>query len=147
MTAISVEPSTEALLLDCLAFDHLAVSGDLPRRDELTGAAHEGMMRVAVVDHRAAGYAIVSSWFFGAPFLALVYVDAEVRGRGVGDHLVADFEERHDSRKLFTSTNLSNAPMQRLLRRRGWIASGLLHGLDEGDPEIFFLRSPGTASL
>ena len=147
MTTISVEPSSEAMLLDCLAFDHLAVSGDLPRRDELTGAAHEGLMRVAVVDHRAAGYVVVSPWFFGAPFLALVYVDAGVRGRGVGDRLVADFEERHDSPKLFTSTNLSNAPMQRLLRRRGWSASGLLHGLDEGDPEIFFLKSPSPATL
>lgn len=140
MTAILVEPSSEALLQECLAFDHLAVAGDLTRSTELTVAARDGLLRVALIDDRAAGYSVVSPWFFGAPFLALVYVDAAVRGRGIGDRLVAEFEQRHDGRRLFTSTNLSNAPMQRLLRRRDWVPSGLLHGLDEGDPEIFYLR-------
>ncbi|MFD7964291.1 hypothetical protein ACFV5J_26165 [Streptomyces zaomyceticus] len=42
--------------------------------------------------------------------------------------------------KLFTSANVSNQPMQRLLRRAGWDSVGLVHGLDEGDPELFYLR-------
>lgn len=41
--------------------------------------------------------------------------------------------------KLFTSANLSNHRMQRLLRRAGWRAAGMVHGLDDGDPEIFYL--------
>jgi hypothetical protein len=28
--------------------------------------------------------------------------------------------------------------MQLLLRRAGWTPAGLLHGLDEGDPELFY---------
>ncbi|MCR8573352.1 hypothetical protein [Streptomyces sp. Isolate_219] len=43
-------------------------------------------------------------------------------------------------------TNVSNQPMQRLLQRAGWSPVGLLHGLDEGDPELFYLcgRQTGT---
>ncbi|WP_237540426.1 MULTISPECIES: hypothetical protein [unclassified Streptomyces] len=43
------------------------------------------------------------------------------------------------SPKLLTSTNVSDQPMQRLLLRAGWSPVGLLHGLDEGDPELFHL--------
>ncbi|MFJ9107636.1 hypothetical protein [Streptomyces sp. NPDC102283] len=44
--------------------------------------------------------------------------------------------------KLFTSTNVSNQPMQRLLQKAS--PAGLLHGLDEGDPELFYLCRPQT---
>ena len=41
--------------------------------------------------------------------------------------------------RVFTSTNQSNAPMRELLRSEGWTASGVLSGLDDGDPEhVFF---------
>jgi hypothetical protein len=30
--------------------------------------------------------------------------------------------------------------MQRLLRHRLWAPCGMLNGLDEGDPEIFFVK-------
>ncbi|MGW4040809.1 hypothetical protein ACWEIM_31815 [Streptomyces sp. NPDC004778] len=42
--------------------------------------------------------------------------------------------------QLVTSTNVSNQPMRRLLRRVGWNPVGLLHGPDAGDPELFSLR-------
>ncbi|MFD9866218.1 hypothetical protein ACFXI8_15045 [Streptomyces niveus] len=29
--------------------------------------------------------------------------------------------------------------MRRLLSRAGWQRTGILHGLDEGDPELFYL--------
>ncbi|MCX4690168.1 hypothetical protein OG401_38770 [Kitasatospora purpeofusca] len=32
--------------------------------------------------------------------------------------------------------------MQRLLQREEWDAVGLLHGLDDGDPELFFRCPP-----
>jgi len=41
---------------------------------------------------------------------------------------------------MFTSTNRSNLAMQSLLRREGWLFSGELDGLDEGDPELVFHR-------
>jgi hypothetical protein len=44
---------------------------------------------------------------------------------------------------MFTSTNESNTPMRELLRSEGWSPSGVLAGLDEGDPEhVFFHDAP-----
>lgn len=42
--------------------------------------------------------------------------------------------------KLFTSTNLSNLPMQSLLVRLGYLLSGVIHHLDEGDPELVYVK-------
>jgi GNAT superfamily N-acetyltransferase len=129
--------STATSLSECLAFDHLAVDGDRERRHELTLASQEGRMRVALVGGRAVGYTILAPWFFGVSFLELLYVDPPFRRTGVGRRLLGDFEARFGP-QAFTSTNASNAAMRRLLTRRGWIASGTLHGLDEDDPEVFF---------
>jgi hypothetical protein len=41
---------------------------------------------------------------------------------------------------LWTSTNESNAPMRALLAAHGYIPSGAVEGLDEGDPELFFRK-------
>jgi GNAT superfamily N-acetyltransferase len=139
-----VVPVTTDLLADCLEFDHVALGGSLERRRELSMAAEEGRMRIATLNDRAVGYAVKAPWFFGAPFLALLYVNPAMRGRGVGSRLLEDFERAH-GRRMFTSTNLSNAPMQSLLRLRLWTPCGMLSGLDEGDPEIFFVKTPHVA--
>jgi len=136
----SVVPVTSGLLHECLTFDHVAVGGNAERRRELLSAADEGRMRVATLDGRAVGFSVVASWFFDAPFLELLYVDPAMRERKVGSRLMEDFEQAHRS-KVFTSTNLSNARMQALLRGRRWTPCGMLNGLDEGDPEIFFMKA------
>jgi hypothetical protein len=40
--------------------------------------------------------------------------------------------------RLFTSTNQSNTSMQRLLAAAGFVQCGIVHGLDEGDPELIY---------
>ena len=42
--------------------------------------------------------------------------------------------------KLFTSTNESNAPMQRLCEKLEYVRSGRIENLDEGDPEIVYFK-------
>jgi GNAT superfamily N-acetyltransferase len=147
VTAIDIVPGTEVLLEQCLGFDHVARGGDLERRKELSQAEVYGRMRVALAVGRAVGYSVMAPWFLGAPFVALVYVDESERGRGIGGRLVADCEERFGTSRGFTSTNLTNAPMQRLLEHRGWIPCGMLHGLDDGDPEIFYTYNPKDPTL
>jgi GNAT superfamily N-acetyltransferase len=140
--AVDIVPGTEVLLEQCLGFDHVARGGNIERREELSQAAADGRMRVAVAVGRAVGYSVMAPWFLGAPFVALVYVDESERGGGIGGRLVADCEMRHGTSRVFTSTNLTNAAMQRLLEQRGWTPCGMLHGLDAGDPEIFYAYNP-----
>jgi GNAT superfamily N-acetyltransferase len=140
LAPITIVPARDTLLTDCLEFDHLAAGGSVERRNELSEAAEQGRMQVAMVEDRAAGYSVVAPWFFGAPFLALVYVDPGMRGRGIGSRLLEDFEQAHGP-KMFASTNLSNAPMQHLLRHRLWTPCGMLSGLDDADPEVFFTKA------
>jgi len=44
------------------------------------------------------------------------------------------------SKKLFTSTNLSNLPMQSLLAQLNFKLSGVIENLDEGDPELVYFK-------
>jgi hypothetical protein len=45
---------------------------------------------------------------------------------------------------IFASTNESNAAMRALFERDGWTLSGVLTGIDEGDPELVFYRTSGS---
>ena len=42
--------------------------------------------------------------------------------------------------KIFTSTNLSNVLMQSLLSNLGYKLSGVIHNLDEDDPELVYCK-------
>ncbi len=44
------------------------------------------------------------------------------------------------TQRLFTSTNRSNAAMQAFLPKLGYIPSGVVDNLDEGDPELIFFK-------
>ena len=41
---------------------------------------------------------------------------------------------------IYISTNLSNLPMQSLLAKLGYRLSGVIHHLDEGDPELVYVK-------
>ncbi|MFF9402504.1 GNAT family N-acetyltransferase [Streptomyces sp. NPDC014744] len=77
----------------------------------------------------------------------MLMVAPSARGRGVGRRLLDAVAASCETQKLFTSTNVSNLPMQQLLQRAGWRPVGLLHGLDEGDPELFYLCQTQTGTM
>ena len=53
---------------------------------------------------------------------------------------MADAESRARTHTVFSSSNRSNAAMHALLRKRGWLESGIIEGLDELDPEVVFRK-------
>ncbi|MET4541118.1 GNAT superfamily N-acetyltransferase [Arthrobacter bambusae] len=120
---------------------------DRQRREQLRRWLADGSVRVATRNGSPVGYTVVEPSFFGHDFLVLIVVGEQHRKAGIGQLLMADVETRERDAKLFTSTNLSNQVMQRLLARRGWVSSGMVFGLDEGDPEVFyqFPQSPRPA--
>jgi len=48
--------------------------------------------------------------------------------------------------KVFSSTNQSNRRMHQLFHNLGFVKSGFIDNLDEGDPEIIYMKqaSPQT---
>ena len=75
--------------------------------------------------------------FFERGFVALIYVVPTHRRHKIGCDLFAECESRCKSTRIFTSTNESNLPMQLFLASRGYVLSGRVQDLDEGDPELF----------
>ncbi|MFF7065097.1 GNAT family N-acetyltransferase [Pseudomonas sp. NPDC008258] len=113
------------------------------RREFITRAVACGQCWVATDAENAAlllGYGVLDNSFFGQDFIPLVVVRDSARRRGVGVAILRGFESRALGAKLFTSTNASNLPMQALLEKCGFIGSGQVENLDEGDPELVFVK-------
>ncbi|KQR10358.1 GNAT family N-acetyltransferase [Cellulomonas sp. Leaf334] len=111
--------------------------------EEVPGWLDAGALRVAELDGRVVGFAVVEPTFFGHEFVVLVRVADDARRRGAARALLQAIDDDRATEKVFTSTNLSNAPMQEVLRQLGWESSGIVYGLDEGDPELFYRAPPG----
>jgi GNAT superfamily N-acetyltransferase len=95
---------------------------------------------VALVDGEVAGYAEMAPTFFNREFISLLNVHPSHRRRGVATALIKAVEARCRGEKLFTSTNLSNQPMQALLGKIGYRRCGMVEDLDEADPELIFVK-------
>ncbi len=93
---------------------------------------------MAYVDGQLAGYGVLAYHFFGSAFIEMLMIDAQFRGQHVGLALVEHFQSTCHGPKLFSSTNLSNRPMQNLLLKAGFKPSGYIHNLDDDDPELVF---------
>jgi N-acetylglutamate synthase-like GNAT family acetyltransferase len=90
--------------------------------------------------HQIVGYAVLDYSFYEQGFVSMLVVQAAWRRRGAGAALMQHLESVCRTGKLFTSTNLSNLPMQALLAGQGYKLSGVIHDLDEGDPELVFVK-------
>lgn len=98
---------------------------------------------VALEGSEVAGYLVLDHGFFGRGFVALLFVRPQSRRRGVARTLMRHAEAACRTPRIFTSTNLSNEPMRRLLEALGYRRSGMVDDLDPGDPEVFYSRGLG----
>lgn len=93
---------------------------------------------VAVTAGQIAGYIEMAPIFFHREFVSLLNVHPAHRRLGVATALMKAAESRCRGGQLFTSTNLSNRPMQGLLAKMEYRVCGFVAELDEGDPELIF---------
>ncbi|MFJ6621933.1 GNAT family N-acetyltransferase [Kitasatospora sp. NPDC091335] len=137
-----VRPAGPADRSALTGIDTVAAAGDPARRAAVRRWCEQGSAVLAEDAPGPLGYRVLEHTFFGQGFVTPLMVAPGERGRGIGARLLHALEAACTTPKLFTSTNVSNQPMQRLLHRAGWQAAGILHGLDEADPELFHLRPP-----
>jgi GNAT superfamily N-acetyltransferase len=95
---------------------------------------------VATVQGQIVGYAALSKTFFHMDFIEMLMVGTGHRRVGVATALLSYLSAKCKSRKLWTSTNRSNKPMQRLLKKEGFVRSGIVQNIDPGDPELVFVK-------
>ena len=123
--------------------DHLA-QADRQRRDFITRAVAYGCCAVIVTPaDQPAGYGVLDYTFYDFGFISMLYVGLAYRRQGLGRRLLGYLEDQCHTPKVFTSTNLSNRPMQALLAKAGYHLSGTLHDLDADDPELVYVKALG----
>ncbi|MCK9551704.1 GNAT family N-acetyltransferase [Aquamicrobium sp.] len=121
------------------AVDSVA-GASVERRNQIRNWLESACCCVAEADGRVAGYGVLTHHFYGQPFIEMVMVAPEFRRQGLGEAIIRHFRSTLTQPKLFSSTNMSNKPMQELFAKLGFQSSGYIENLDEDDPEIIFYR-------
>ncbi len=137
MTLI-VERATEENLADVLAIDR--AHHDSARAAYLEAAVRQRECYIAREGWDVLGFLILTREFFSQYFIELLVVHPDRRRTGAGTALIEHIEKIVPAEKLFTSTNESNTPMQALLEKLGYVRSGCIDNLDDGDPELIYFR-------
>ncbi len=137
--SLSFRHATEADLRLLYACDAYAQSHE-GRRHDLRSWVQQGSCILTMANDMLLGFVVLDHGFFGHGFVALICVAGEHQGRGVGLALLAEAERQCRTTKMFTSTNASNQRAQALFARAGFVRSGMIENLDEGDPEIVYFK-------
>jgi ribosomal protein S18 acetylase RimI-like enzyme len=136
---MQIDVAQELDIDEMVALDVL-VSGSPRRRHLIAEAVKQHHGYVARQENQIVGFLLVHQHFFELPFIELLMVHPSFRRQRIATALMQHIETISTPGKLFTSTNLSNEPMQRLCERLGYIRSGIIEHLDEDDPELFYFK-------
>ena len=139
---ISIRPATESDVEALCSLDLIA-RRESERREFIRREVASGNCFVATADEEVIGYGVLNYTFHHTGCIDMLYVQSDHRRRGAGAALVRHMESLCRTPKLFTSTNLSNLRMHSLLAKLGYELSGVIHNLDEGDPEIVYFKRLG----
>ena len=121
------------------AFDEVAQHSH-SRRKFIERTIQSECCFVIITEERVVGYAVLEYSFYEEGFVAMLYIHRDYRHQGAGEFLMRYLEPLCKTSKLFASTNLSNQPMQALFTKLGYLLSGVLHHIDEGDPELVYVK-------
>lgn len=134
-----VRLATETDVAALIALDSVA-EHEPQRAAQIRAWCGQGDCYLAEEQDVVMGYGVLHYHFFGCGFIEMLMVGERYRRRGVGQALITALKSHCRHPKLLTSTNRSNLPMQRLLLNAGFVASGQIDNLDDGDPEqVFFI--------
>jgi GNAT superfamily N-acetyltransferase len=132
---------SDALIALVLQGEVTGLSADRAR--EILGgaiAASECLVHVDDSDEVSGLIITNARAFFGRDFIKLLIVAPTDRRTGIGHRLLDAAVSRAHTETVFSSTNESNVAMRALFERDGWTLSGVLNGIDDGDPEMVFWR-------
>ncbi|MGE7978929.1 GNAT family N-acetyltransferase [Psychrobacillus sp. NPDC093200] len=117
------------------------VTGSDSRRKYIRKAIEEERCIVVKNEFSIVGFLIFDTHFFDCSFISLIIVKSTERRKGYATSLLEYFISISPTKKIFSSTNQSNKRMQEVFKVNGFIQSGFVENLDEGDPEIIYFKS------
>lgn len=127
-----------------------AAPTDFPAVRAILGSDRDASRLRAVVEHgqcwlaRAGAtpisFVVFAYTFFGFGFVETLATHPDYQQRGVATALMRHIESVCTTDRLFTSTNASNVRMQRLCLSLRYRVSGYVDNLDEGDPELIYVK-------
>lgn len=121
------------------AIDYAADNGNV-QKELIRKWVTNGNAFVVVLDKNIIAYAVLEYNFFSCGFISMLAVARLHQRKGIATSLVKHLETICNTIKLFTSTNESNVVMQAFLANLSYEPSGIVHNLDEGDPELFYFK-------
>lgn len=101
-------------------------------------------LKVYILGNKVVGYISVidESCLCGHPLISFLCVHPAYRLRGIASELLSEAERRYTDQRLFVSTESNNSAMLSLIKKRGYLLSGSLSGLnDDGSDEIYFYKN------
>ncbi|WP_336950863.1 GNAT family N-acetyltransferase [Acinetobacter sp. AS167] len=131
--------ATENDIKNLITIDSVA-SNDPQRVIQIHNWCMKGACFLAEEYGEVMGYGVLNYNFFECGFIEMLMVGEKYRRCGAGRALLNSLKSKCQHPKLFTTTNLSNIPMQRLLMTSGFIASGQIDNIDDNDPELVFFQ-------
>ena len=137
---MEIRTAGESDLVPLVNLDHIARSGQEGRKEFIAEVIEKGECYVALIKEKIVGYVVLNYTFYGNGHIDMLYLEKKFRGQGIGASLIDHVEGLCEKEKLFTSTNLSNLRMQKLLGKKRFVISGIIHNLDDGDPEIIYFK-------
>lgn len=122
----------------CLAYDETLTDQQMRHRIE------NYEILVASRGDRLIGYLKLQYLWDTKPFLSLIRIGEDERGKGIGRHLLeytCHFLEMNGFKELFSSSQVNEEPPQKWHRKMGFTECGLISGLNEGGfGELIFKR-------
>ncbi|MGY1464433.1 N-acetyltransferase family protein [Bacillus toyonensis] len=129
--------------LDSILHIDIDVIGDDSRRNYIKHAIDKEQCIIVKEDNSILGFLTYDTNFFGYTLLSLIIVSPTKRRQGHASSLISYMLSNSPTQKIFSSTNESNTNMQKVFKANGFMRSGIIENLDEGDPEIiFYIKKP-----
>ncbi len=127
--------------LDDIVHVDSKVIGNTSRRSFIKDSIERGHCIIVQEANHIVGFLTYDTNFFDCSFISLIMVSPSKRRKGYASILLEYMVNHSPTTKVFSSTNCSNVTMQKVFETNGFIQSGKIENLDEGDPEIIFFRS------
>ncbi|MGE7919791.1 GNAT family N-acetyltransferase [Viridibacillus sp. NPDC093762] len=130
-----LENIEEIIKLDC------EIIGNTSRRKHIEKIVGEGHCLIIKEEEIVRAFLLFDTSFFECSFISLIIVSKLARRKGYATALINYFESIAPTQKIFSSTNQSNINMQKVFESQGFVRSGIIENLDDGDPEIIYFKS------